>query len=226
MAERRKKNKRGLFLILLGFLMIGGAVGLTAYNKWDSDRAGQASEAALETLTVEMDDYQEEMEEWKEENGVVEEEIPLDITHALLGQDENLAMPGMEIDGYIYIGYLSIPSLSIELPVMGDWDMEWLKTSPCRYSGSYYQDNMVIAGHNYRRHFSPIKWISMGTDVYFTNVEGLSYHYIVTNLETIEPSAVDAMITADDWDLTLFTCTTGGASRCAVRCSRVEDSGL
>ena len=26
----------------------------------------------------------------------------------------------------------------------------------------------------------------------------------------------------DDWDLTLFTCTTGGSARCAVRCTRVE----
>ncbi len=226
MAERRKKKKRGGLFLLLGLLMIGGALGLTAYNKWDSDRAGKASEDVLETLNDEMEDYHEEIEEWKEENGVEDEEIPLDITHALLGQDENLAMPGMEVDGYIYIGVLSIPSLSIELPIMGDWDMEWLKTSPCRYSGSYYQDNLVIAGHNYRRHFSPIKWIALGTDVYFKNVEGLSYHYVVSNLETIEPSAVEDMITADDWDLTLFTCTTGGASRCAVRCTRVEDSGV
>ena len=31
------------------------------------------------------------------------------------------------------------------------------------------------------------------------------------------------MITASDedaWDLTLFTCTTGGRARCAVRCTR------
>ena len=102
MAERRKKKKRGGLFLLLGLLMIGGALGLTAYNKWDSDRAGKASEDALETLNDEMEDYHEEIEEWKEENGVEDEEIPLDITHALLGQDENLAMPGMEVDGYIY----------------------------------------------------------------------------------------------------------------------------
>ena len=34
---------------------------------------------------------------------------------------------------------------------------------------------------------------------------------------------IDKMITASDedaWDLTLFTCTTGGRARCAVRCTR------
>ena len=34
---------------------------------------------------------------------------------------------------------------------------------------------------------------------------------------------IDKMITATDedaWDLTLFTCTTGGRARCAVRCTR------
>ena len=226
MAVKRKKTKRGFLLIFLGLLMIGGACGLTAYNMWDSNRAGEASGEALEALSAEMEDYQEELEEWKAEHDMLDDDVPLSITHALLGNDENLAMPGMKVDGHIYIGIVSIPALRVEHPVMGDWDMAWLKTAPCRYSGSYYHDNMVVMAHNYQSHFGPIQAAAPGMDVYFRNVEGLIYHYIVANVEILQPTAVEDMITADDWDLTLFTCTPGGGARCAVRCTRVEDSGL
>lgn len=64
-----------------------------------------------------------------------------------------------------------------------------------------------------------------------TNVDGLTIRYIVTNRETVEPTAVEQMIenTSNsetsllDWDLTLFTCNLGGQTRCAVRCSRAAD---
>ena len=116
------------------------------------------------------------------------------------------------------------------LPVMNEWDYTRLKISPCRFTGSYYADDLVICGHNYAKHFSPIKWIDISADVYFTNVEGLTIHYIVTNRETVEPTDVELMIdnihnstsSTMDWDMTLFTCNTGGQTRCAVRCSRVE----
>ncbi len=63
----------------------------------------------------------------------------------------------MKIDGNYYIGVLTIPSLDLSLPVMEDWDDEKLKISPCRYAGSLYQKNLVIAGHNYQRHFNGIE---------------------------------------------------------------------
>ena len=44
------KRKGGLLLILGGLLLLAAAGGLGAYNVWDADRAGVASEAALETL--------------------------------------------------------------------------------------------------------------------------------------------------------------------------------
>ena len=44
-------------------------------------------------------------------------------------------------------------------------------------------------------------------------------------METLQPTQIEEMVgkaDGDDWDLTLFTCTTGGSARCAVRCTRVE----
>ena len=47
----------------------------------------------------------------------------------------------------------------------------------------------------------------------------------IEETEELLPDQVEAMITKtekDTWDLTLFTCTTSGQARCAVRCRRID----
>ena len=189
-------KKKGTVCMIIGALLLLSALALALYNKWDADRAAKASEEIVS-------------------------EIKDNIGNSDKTYDD---MPTVEIDGNIYIGFIDVPTLNLTLPVMLEWDYEKLKISPCRYSGSYLNDDMVIAGHNYARHFSPLKWVDMGTEVYFTNVNGDVYEYYVDNRETIKPDEVDDMITKTDWDLTLFTCTTGGGSRCTIRCTRVKDN--
>ena len=208
-----RKNSKGNILITLGILMILGAIGLTGYNFWDANRAKNAAEEITDQLIDEIDKSVEDDET------------------AAPYVDPNTPMPVKIIDGYEYIGILEIPSEGLSLPVMKDWDYTRLKISPCRFTGSYYSDDLVICAHNYDRHLGRLLQIGIGVDVYFTNVEGLSIHYIITNRETVEPTAVDQMILNTgnsetsllDWDMTLFTCNLGGQTRCAVRCSRVED---
>lgn len=196
----KKKNRNGLRLITIGLLLIAAAFILVLYNIWDANRAKKASDQIVKNLEDGIPDNQQD--------------FPYD------GE-----MPTIEIDGYSYIGILDIPDLDLHLPVMADWDYKRLKISPCRYSGSYFMDDMVICAHNYAKHFSPIKWIDIGSEVYFTNVNGQVYHYQVSNRETIQPTAVEDMIdnTKEDWDLTLFTCNTNGRTRCAVRCIKMQE---
>ena len=204
-------RKIGNTLILLGLLLLLGAGGLTAYNIWDGIRAERASQHIIQ----EMD-------------------IGQDLVEALDQEpDDDPEMPVIEVEGNYYIGILEIPSLQLTLPVMDRWDYTRLKISPCVYSGSYKTDDLVICAHNYARHFSPVKWIDMGADVYLITVDCRVYHYQVTNRETLQPGAVENMIentnnTTDgtitnEWDLTLFTCNTGGQTRCAVRCARIRE---
>ena len=49
--------------------------------------------------------------------------------------------------------------------------------------------------------------------VYFITKKRMDVEYMVNN----------AAPQAEPWDLTLFTCNTGGQTRCAVRCIRAED---
>ena len=196
--------------------MLLGAVGLVAYNFWDANRAKEAAEQISEQLIEKIDE------------NVKSEETAAPAPY----MDPNTPMPVELIDGYEYIGILEIPSEELSLPVMAEWDYDRLKISPCRFIGSYYADDLVICAHNYDQHLGRLLSIDIGVDVYFTNVEGLTIHYIVTNRETVEPTAVEQMIENTgnsetsllDWDLTLFTCNLGGQTRCAVRCSRVKDA--
>ena len=226
MASKKKgknKKKKGGFLIFLGILLVGGALGLTFYNIWDGNRAAKASAEILEKL----DEITENEPTQPSVASPVRtgEDAEAKSEYADNSMYYNVEMPVRTVDGYDYIGTLELPSLKLRLPVMANWDYERLKISPCRFSGSYYTDDLVICAHNYQRHFSPIKTISMGADIYFISVEKAVYHYVVSNIETVEPTAVSEMTDKtpgeDDWDMTLFTCNTGGQTRCAVRCSRV-----
>ena len=209
-----RKNSKGNILIFLGILMILGALGLTGYNLWDANRAREAAEQITDQLIDKIDE------------SVKDEETAAPYV------DPNTPMPVEVIDGYEYIGILEIPSEDLSLPVMNEWDYTRLKISPCRFTGSYYSDDLVICAHNYDKHLGRLLNIDLGVDVYFTNVEGLTIHYIVTNRETVEPTDVERMIENTgnsetsllDWDMTLFTCNLVGQTRCAVRCSRVEDA--
>ncbi len=133
-------------------------------------------------------------------------------------------MPTISVDSIGYIGYIFIPSLSIRLPVQGDWVYDLLTISPSRYSGSVYQNNMIIGGHSYITHFRALRNISSGARVFFYDTEGYTYEYEVTYAMSLNPNQGAVLFDeeSEDWDLTLFTCNTGGQTRCIVRCVRVE----
>ena len=131
-------------------------------------------------------------------------------------------MPVMEIDGLLYIGFLEIKSLGLDLPVLSEWNEEDAKRAPCRYTGSVYSDDLIIAGHNYASHFGFLRLLGPGDAVTFTSVDGTVYDYEVMLTETVPGDGADEIQTGD-WDLTLFTCTSGGEDRRAVRCVHVQE---
>ena len=248
LTARRKKNShrksgkrnKGTLLILLGTLLIIGSLSLTSYNLWDNDRAGKASEQILQSLDEQIgaikpsepstipstETYTNPSPDSSEDDSATPSDTSTEVS-------DPEPMHTISIDDSSYIGTIEIPSLGIRLPVMDGWNYQRLKISPCLYSGSYLENNMVICGHNYRTHFSPIKQIRIGADVYFVTVDKIVYHYKVCNRETIPPTSIQEMITnmsnaeddsgaVENWHLTLFTCNPGGQTRCAVRCIRAD----
>lgn len=131
-------------------------------------------------------------------------------------------MPVLEIEGNLYVGTIELPSLDIILPVMSEWNYAKLKLSPCCFSGSVYLDDMIIAGHNYSGHFGSLKDLNPGDEIVFTDAEGNTFFYAVTELQQLDAAELQALI-AGNWDLTLFTCTFDGGDRVVVRCERQKD---
>lgn len=185
--------------MLLGVLLIISAVALAVYNIRGENRAADAAESIMPLLHEAIEESAEETE-------------PTDISDS---------MTVVEIDGFGYIGYLSIPALELELPVMSEWDYTRLKTAPCLYYGSVKSDNMVIAAHNYTRHFGRLSRLRPGDAVRFTDMQGKVYNYAVGDLETLPATATKEMITSS-WELSLYTCTYGGGERVTVRCERTD----
>ena len=217
------KRKAGMICMILGAVLIGAALSLFMYNEWDSARAEECAEQVLEQMQKQTED--DAAEEETENENLGGEETERTEQENTLADTDDFGEKMISIDGNEYIGWISIPSISLELPVMAQWSEEGLKTAPGRYAGSLAEDNLVIAGHNYRRHFSPIKWLDPGTEVLFTDAEERVRYYEIEETEELLPDQVDAMITKtekDTWNLTLFTCTTSGQARCAVRCRRID----
>ena len=108
------------------------------------------------------------------------------------------------------------------LNVLSQWSYPNLRIAPCRYQGSAYTDDLVIAAHNYTSHFGNLKNLQEGDTVILTDMDDNVFTYKVALRETLMPTAVEEM-SSGDWDLTLFTCTLGGSYRVTVRCERVRE---
>lgn len=192
------KRKIGITFIVLGLVLILAAVALLVYNNYENKRAGEQAQSVVNTLKHEIEQKQPD------------ETDPFD-----------KEMKVVEIDGYGYVGYISIPDLGIELPVMAECDYARLKIAPCRYYGSTKTDNFVIAAHNYRSHFGYLGKLTQGNTIVFTDMNGKKMTYTVTSIEDVKPSESDKVKDTGD-DLILYTCTYRGVSRIVVRCSEVK----
>ena len=208
-------SKRGKLCTALGLLLLLAALGLTAYNLWLDARASMSVDVVLERLTPTLSSRQSELPALSSGEALEEAFVPDYVLNP------EMAMPEETIDGRNYIGVLDIPALGLSFPIISEWSYDALQIVPCRYSGSAYLDNLVIAGHNYRSQSASLSQLQPGDTVTFTDMDGNVFSYEVSSLETLSPYAVSDM-TSGDWDLTLFTCTVGGQSRLAIRCDQAE----
>jgi len=183
------RHKIGAICMALGAVLVAVALSLLFWNRYTDKQAGQSAQHILSQIVAQAESDSTE---------------PADTE-------------SVKIDGYAYIGYITIPDLNLELPVMSDWDYTRMKLSPCRYAGSAKNDDLVVAGHNYTRHFGRLSKLSQGDKIYFTDMRGNQYCYSVQEIEVLAPTAVEEM-TSGEFALTLFTCNYSGQSRIAVRC--------
>ena len=242
-----RKRRAGTVLLLLGFAAAAAAIILTVNNYRDDINAGKSALADLHRMeemlgidadqdgmigTVPAEEYYkahnmnpEKTDSSGRASTARQAAAQQDTTKpgrgkpaAIYELHPEMSMPTAEVDGHMYVGFLEIPTLGRILPVMDAWSYPDLKIAPNRFTGTVYAHDMIICAHNYDRHFGQIKTLQAGDKVVFTDVFGDRFYYEVSEVTILQPTDMEEMTNPDDWYLTLFTCTIGGATRVTVRC--------
>ena len=208
------RGKIGKACVALGILLVIGAFALFFYNQAEARRAKETAERTLEQI---MEHFQRPQVSENTQSGE-ESTQAAEIT----GPNHYKAeMPVVEIDGYGYIGYLSIPDLGKVLPIHSEWDYERLQIAPCRYKGGIMSGDLILCAHNYASHFGDIARLDIGAKITFTDMNGIVTSYEVAEITELPPTAIEEM-ESGEYPLTLFTCTYGGQTRITVRCIKVQ----
>lgn len=131
------------------------------------------------------------------------------------------------------IGFLSIPKMDIELPILLGANEENMSSGAVHLTGTSYpiggvNTNCVIAAHRgYSRTamFRDIEALEVGDKIYIENFrEKLTYQ--VTELRIIKPTDIDQLLIQEGKDMvTLVTCHPYGYNyqRYVVFCERVKN---
>lgn len=211
-----KRIKSGILWMILGTMLLLAALFLVLYNLNEDKQGRRASDTVLAELKEKLPapSAEPELPSFTEDLFAPYDDEPEPIPEETL----------IEVDGMYYLGYISIPSLGIELPVLSEWSYPNLKIAPCRYKGTVYTGDLILAAHNYRSHFGRIQELNSGDVILFTDGDGVVHRYSVLQSEMLGGRDIEAMEfgSAAGWDLTLFTCTIGGQSRVTVRAVAAE----
>ena len=196
-----------------GAVLLLGAAGLHFYNQYEAQKARESVEHFLPIM----------MDAIADNAGKKEETPDSDPQEPTVDPDYySKEMTVTEIDGYDFIGYVSIPRVGLMQPVISETDKAKLKVAPCRYVGSTKTDDLIIGGHNNTGHFAPLHKVQVGDEVLFTDMDGKVWRYEIVMIETLRTSE-SAKLIGGDYDLTLFTCAYNTTKRVTVRCERVTE---
>lgn len=197
------RKRMSAVMILSGLLCIASALSLTCFNLITERNAGSAAKETMVSITETV------------AKPHVVQPVPL------YQIDPNISMPELDVKGVKYIGYLRIPDLGLELPIITKTTGSLLQVAPCRLSGSAYLEDLVIGAHNYSTHFGNLKKLQYGDPIEFIDMDGNTFAYEVDNVEILQPDQLEDLCSGE-YPLSLYTCTIGGRTRLTVRCVAVE----
>ena len=222
-------RKAGIAFVGMGAVLLIAALLLFLYNEGSNAVMEEKNRDIYEELYQIIEQQKEERAaeespEVPEKTEIVPLEIQITEEELSAEPEETPAVSTMTlatVDGYDYIGILDLPALELAVPILSDWDKKKLDIAPCRHFGSVETDDLVIAGHNYRRHFLNLYKLNVGDEIRFTTMDGTEIDYTVAEKRTLEATAVDTVLESE-YDLILYTCTYSGTERTAVFCKRTD----
>ena len=120
---------------------------------------------------------------------------------AVLEARRDNTMPVLSLNGTDFIGILEMPLYDSALPVCGDWCEP--SRYPHRFGGSIYEGSLQIGGTTQPGQYDFYREISVGDQIFFTDMEGNRYTLEVSDLR-YEKHADQAALQRHNVPLTLF----------------------
>lgn len=165
--------------VLIGVCLFIVGIMILLLWQWNIHSAMKKSESYVRTICTLIPDSQGAVPEERRDN----------------------TMPILSIDKTDFIGTLEMPQYKTVLPVCAKWGK--LTKYPCQFRGSIYDGTMQIGATTQKGQFDFYREISVGDTVLFTDVEGNSYTYSVTQLRYAK-HADSNTLNREEASLTLF----------------------
>lgn len=176
---KQKNDTIRKILIIVGACLLAAAMVLSIVWQWNIRTAEQKS---------------------KEYAAVIRELIP-EPQGAVPEERRDNAVATLSVDGTDFVGLLEIPKYDSVLPVCDDWGNP--AKYPCRFNGSVYDRTMRIGGTSQKGQYDFYRDISVGDNVFFTDMEGNRFSYTVTDI-CYENNADQSTLQRKESSLTLF----------------------
>lgn len=168
-------------VLLMGIALIVTACGIVMASEINQNRAIESAKNNIAALR----------------------ELMPEPTNAVPDDRINVTMPTLTVEGEDFVGILELPRYGKQLAVYARWDKSKLHRQPCRFSGSCYDNSLIIGASANRGQFDFIKEISNTDRVSFIDVTGVCYNYSVTDITVAEDASVQRLTEATA-DLVLF----------------------
>lgn len=188
------KNKKiiSIISITVGAILVVASIGLLFFNMRGYDIDTDSAIVQIEKL------------------------LP-NITQSVPQEKGNNAMSSMEIAGESYVALLEMDMFKFKMPVRSVWDEKAVEAVPCRYSGSVYNNTLVIASTDEKGQMDFVNNINTGDRLNLTTMRGEQFSYKVVKVENSNTATAEELNT-DEFDLTIFVEYSGHTDYLFIRC--------
>ena len=111
-------------------------------------------------------------------------------------------MPAMHINGDDIIGVIQFESLGVSLPIGDKWEKNRI-SYPKRFSGSVYDNSLIVGGYYCKGQFDCLSRLDIGNRVTVTDMSGAQFSYEITDIKRKKSADADSL-NGSSSHLTLF----------------------
>lgn len=167
-------QKLGLILVLLSFSLL---LGSELYTKWNSSQIELLNQQLLAA-------------------------IPQRSAGDPMNYSES-AMPVIQLEGKDFSGLLQVKKFGVTLPIGAGWDRDGIVTYPRRFSGSAYDNSLILGGSSRKGMFDFLGSLDIGDRITVTDLQGAQFSYEISRIDRRKNADLNTLQDSDS-DLTLF----------------------